>query len=83
MNALRSVVEWLRSGGRWWRVVERCRRRAEKLEHSLSLAEMENMSLRRQLEAATDTIQAFGLHNRAIGAEAKVHTSQLVNATKP
>ena len=76
-------IEWLRAVGRWENVCKKYRRRIENAEHSLSLAEMERDSLARQLEAATDTLQAFGLHNRAIGAEAKVYLGQIVAATKP
>lgn len=84
---MKFAMEWTRSCWRlaWRRIIvmRRYRRRIELLKHSLSLAEMENASLQRQLEAATDTLQAFGLHNRAIGMEAKVYGAQIVKATQP
>lgn len=79
-RALRRFGIWI---GRRFLVIRRYKRRLEKLEHSLSLAEMERLSLQRQLDVAIETIQAFGLHNRAIGAEAKVYTAHLTAATKP
>ena len=51
--------------------------RIERLAFDITLLEAENLSLSRQLETAIDTVQAFGLHNRAIGAEAKTYTDYL------
>jgi FMN-dependent NADH-azoreductase len=64
-------------------VIQRYRWRLDAAQQALSLAEMENASLQRQLTAAIDTVQAFGLHNRTIGMEAKVYADAIVKATKP
>lgn len=77
------VLDWLRACSRRYQIIRRYRWKLDAAEHSLSLADMEIKSLGRQLEAATDTIQAFGLHNRAIGMEAKVYASQIEAVTKP
>lgn len=54
----------------------------QKLVLENELLKAENLSLSRQLETAIDTIQAFGLHNRAIGAEAKTYTDFLASKDK-
>ena len=47
------------------------------LEHALQLSADRVQFLEEQLETYRDTVQAFGLHNRAIGAEAVAYTETI------
>lgn len=74
----------------WWlsifaasATIRKLRSEIEKLKLSVELKEQEQASIERQLTAAIDTVQAFGLHNRVIGMEAKILEADLIARTRP
>lgn len=83
MKLVEYFADWLRAFSRRYRVIQRYRWKLDAAQQALSLAEMERDSLQRQLTAAIDTVQAFGLHNRTIGMMEKVDQAAIIKATQP
>lgn len=79
MEFIRDLILFLFVGAS---TVGKLRAEIQRLELSNELANMEIANYKRLHEAAVDTVQAFGLHNRAIGMEAKVYSAELVAKTK-
>lgn len=62
--------------------IQALRNEVKRLTLKAELLALERDSLDRQLESAIDTIQAFGIHNRTIGMEAKLYETDLNERAK-
>lgn len=75
------LIDWYLSLCLARKTIQQLRGEVAKLELSNHLASLEVANYKRLHEASMDTVQAFGLHNRAIGMEAKIYSADLVAKT--